>query len=125
MRTILALATAVLLFAPGCGSNSTTPPDMQITPVDMAVATGADMTMADCKAGLMCAQGCLQKADILGCANTCAAALPATAQQQFGAVVACLKQFCVLDASRLMIGQCFSGALASTSMCASQYSMCM
>lgn len=114
MRTILALATAVLLFAPGCGDSSTTT-DMQVTPTqDMSMMAVADMT-ASCQSILACAETCLAKADIVGCANTCMgkAATGSDAQKQFGALEQCLFSNCVLDASAQEIGGCVSTAIGT------------
>jgi hypothetical protein len=123
MRTILALATAVLLFAPGCG-DTTTNPDMPISVVDMAASTGSDMTQT-CQTILNCAKNCLSKPDIQGCATTCAANAPATAKQQFGALEQCLFQFCVLDATAQQIGVCVGAALTDSAKCMSQAAACM
>jgi hypothetical protein len=122
MRTILALATAVLLFAPGCGDTTTTP-DMPITLMDMA-AGGGDMTQT-CQTILNCAKTCLSKPDIQGCATMCAANAPATAKQQFGALEQCLFQYCVLDATAQQIGVCVGAALTDANKCMSQAGMCM
>lgn len=123
MRTVLALATAVLLFAPGCGDTTTTP-DMPVSTVmDMATpAVGPDMT-ASCKSILTCAQGCLAQANVQTCVAACNAKGGAVAMQQFGALEQCLFMYCAVDAGTGIVG-CITKAIQDPNMCMTQYGAC-
>jgi hypothetical protein len=121
MRTILALATAVLLFAPGCG-DSTTTTDMPVAVIDMTMTTPADMTKS-CKSVLSCAQKCLGMTDVVGCATACAGTASPAVQQTFGALSQCIFMHCVLDASATQLGVCVGAVVQGA--CATQYAACM
>src|SRR5579863_10245804 len=116
MKTILALATTVLLFAPGCGDTSSTT-DMTVTVQDMAMSTvGMDMTAKTCSAIQTCAAGCFTQAgqtNPLGCALQCAQGVTGTAASNFQKLATCLETNCALDASVSDLKTCAETKLAT------------
>jgi hypothetical protein len=103
MRTSwLVLSALLLLVAPGCGDDTTTPnKDQGVTVVDMAMAATGDMAHATCAKALACGQTCASKpADqVLQCAAACEAPLKgnATSDGLFLLLLQCLEQHCIPD----------------------------
>ena len=122
MRTILALATVGLLFAPGCGDSSTTADMTMSVDMSMASATG-DMSMETCQGIASCALGCLSKMDIQGCVSACAAKAPMAAQAQFVPLETCLFTYCGLDAGAGIQG-CVTKAIMDPNQCQAKYAAC-
>jgi hypothetical protein len=123
MRTILALATAVLLFAPGCG-DTTTAADMPVSVMDLSVPI--DMAAGTCATIFNCAKGCVTNPNLQTCVAGCVAKGSATAQTTFGALEQCLFTHCQVDAGPVAFGGCVQMAVgtAGAAGCMSQYTAC-
>jgi hypothetical protein len=97
MRTLLAFATAVLLFAPGCGDDTTSSPDMAMSIKDMTMTAPGDMSPLSCAGILACATGCLQNTNPVTCTAACNAAGSTSGKQYFGQLEACILGVCAPD----------------------------
>jgi hypothetical protein len=138
MRTILLAFTAlILVVAPGCGNDSTTPAaDLAMTPADMAVAI--DMAkFQTCSAALSCVVGCSTN---VACATACQANTSATANQYLLPFELCLFATCgpgdggmnkcmmAGDMSAMClqcVGNAFVGASNAGGACHSEYAACV
>jgi hypothetical protein len=110
MRTLLVLATLLLLVAPGCGDDTTTTPDMVVS-MDMAAGGGGDMAAKVCSSTITCATGCFANSNPMQCANACAVGLDTTSATKFGALLLCIVGACTADGGTLSL-QCGQGAVA-------------
>ena len=129
MRTLLAVASLVMLVGAGfgCGDDTTSGGvDMTVGP-DMHVAT--DMAKMNCKMLLACAGACTSQT----CVATCAAASSSTAVQKATVLAACINGKCgTVDGgtgactspgdTSAGCQSCEQGAVLGT--CSSQYSAC-
>jgi hypothetical protein len=57
--------------------------------------------------------------------SACASTAPTGAQEQFDALKQCWFSYCVLDASRLQIGNCISAVNNNANQCQPQANACM
>jgi hypothetical protein len=60
----------------------------------------------------------------MGCLEGCAQGGSPVAQQQYLALVQCVFQFCVLDASRQEVAQCIAKSVSDPTECATQMMAC-
>ena len=100
MKSVLGLVVAMMLVAPGCGDDTTSPTsnfDLSATPDLTAPTTGKDMTVlpaTTCAAALGCvSQNCLtlgSEAADEACGQTCAASLKGAQMTEFDALFECV-----------------------------------
>jgi hypothetical protein len=142
----LALSATLVLFAAGCGDDTTTttPADFSVK-ADMAAAQ-ADMTSAllNCSGLFSCISGCLQGGQTCGgnsdcasgtctsgkcaagaaqaCANTCGARAKTSSITLFNNLVTCLNNACAADAGNRTA--CLQAAIGTGGACVSDSDAC-
>ncbi len=121
MRSLLAFAALVLLVAPGCGDDTSTPPanDLAMS-IDMTMP--GDMMQLNCLQILMCSSNCTTQA----CVNACIAEGKTASKTKAGALLLCAEGACMVDGGvdTMCVATTAGNGLTGNGPCAMQGTAC-